>query len=463
MGTGIDTGDTAWVLGATALVLFMTPGLALFYGGLVRSKNVLGTMMQSLAAIAIVSVIWLLVGYTLAFGHDVGGVIGGLEHLGFRGVGEVPHPLAPTVPHTAFAAFQLMFAVITPALIAGAFAERVRFGGYVAFVAAWSLLVYAPLAHWVWGGGFLGADGLGALDFAGGTVVHISAGAAALAAALYVGRRRGYPRGNFAPHNVPMVLLGAGILWFGWFGFNAGSAVGANGVAASALLATHLGAAGAMIGWLVPERIRHGKATAVGAATGAVAGLVAITPAAGYVAPVPALLIGLAGGLVCFAAVELKGRLGYDDSLDAVGVHMVGGLVGALLTGVFASLVVNPAGADGGWAQVGRQAAAAGITLAFAFAATLAILVAVDRVLGFRVRTEAEEGGVDLAEHGETAYAFREHGRHVTPAIAAMSDRELADMRERLVLEATARVLERLGTASDDRPAVTDLSGRADP
>jgi len=411
----IDTGDTGWVLGSAALVLFMTPGLALFYGGLVRSKNVLGTMMQSVAAIAIVSVVWVLAGYTFAFGPDVGGVIGGLAHLGFRGVGEAPHALAPTVPQSAFAAFQMMFAVITPALIAGAFAERVRFGGYVVFVAMWSLVVYAPLAHWVWGGGFLGVDGIGALDFAGGTVVHISAGAAALAAALYVGKRRGYPRGNFAPHNVPMVVLGAGILWFGWFGFNAGSALGANGLASSAFLATHLGAAGAMVGWLVPERLRHGKATAVGGATGAVAGLVAITPAAGFVRPVPALLIGLAGGVVCFAAVELKSRLGYDDSLDAVGVHMVGGLVGALLTGVFASLAVNPAGAEGGWMQVGRQGAAAGITLVFSFGATWVILKLVDRLVGFRLPAEAEDSGVDLAEHGETAYAFREHGRQATP------------------------------------------------
>ena len=440
--SAIDTGDTAWVLGAAALVLFMTPGLALFYGGLVRSKNVLGTMMQAVAAIAIVSVVWLLAGYTLAFGPDVGGVIGGLAHVGFRGVGEVPHALAHTVPHTAFAAFQLMFAVITPALIAGAFAERVRFGGYVAFVALWSLLVYSPLAHWVWGGGFLGPAGIGALDFAGGTVVHISAGAAALAAALFVGKRRGYPRGNFAPHNVPMVLLGAGILWFGWFGFNAGSALGANGLASSALLATHLGAAGALIGWLVPELLRHGKATAVGGATGAVAGLVAITPAAGFVGPVAALAIGLIGGAVCFAAVELKSRMGYDDSLDAVGVHMVGGLVGAVLTGAFASLLVNPAGSDGGWLQVGRQAAAAGITLAFSFGATWVILLVVDRLVGFRVTPEAEEAGVDVAEHGESAYAFREHGRHATPPMAAMTEEELSEMRERLVLEATARVLE---------------------
>jgi len=453
MGMAVDTGDTAWVLGAAALVLFMTPGLALFYGGLVRSKNVLGTMMQSFAAIAIVSVVWLLAGYSLAFGPDAHGVIGSLAFVAFSGVGAAPHPLAPAVPATAFASFQLMFAVITPALIAGAFAERVRFAGYALFVALWSLVVYSPLAHWVWGGGFLGADGIGALDFAGGTVVHISAGAAALAAAVFVGRRRGYPRGNFAPHNVPMVVLGAGILWFGWFGFNAGSALGANGLASSAFLATHLGAAGAMIGWLVPERIRHGKATAVGGATGAVAGLVAITPAAGYVSPLAALAIGLAGGAVCFLAVDLKARFGYDDSLDAVGVHMVGGLVGALLTGVFASLAINPAGADAGLVQLGRQAAAAGVTLIFSFASTLGILVFVDRVVGFRVSAQAEDEGVDVAEHGESAYAFRDHGRPATPPLAAMTDQELSEMRERLVLEATARVLETIQTSEGDRPA----------
>ncbi len=460
-GIAIDTGDTGWVLGSAALVLFMTPGLALFYGGLVRSKNVLGTMMQSVAAIAIVSVVWVLAGYTLAFGPDIGGVIGGLAHVGFGGVGEAPHALAPTVPHSAFASFQMMFAVITPALIAGAFAERVRFGGYVAFVALWSLIVYAPLAHWVWGGGFLGVDGIGALDFAGGTVVHISAGAAALAAALFVGKRRGYPRGNFAPHNVPMVVLGAGILWFGWFGFNAGSALGANGLASSALLATHLGAAGAMIGWLVPERLRHGKATAVGGATGAVAGLVAITPAAGFVGPLPALAIGLLGGAVCFAAVEMKSRLGYDDSLDAVGVHMVGGLVGALLTGVFASIAVNPAGADGGWAQLARQGAAAGITLVFSFVATWMILKLVDRLVGFRVPADAEDSGVDLAEHGEAAYAFREHGRQAIPPLEGMTEEELAEMRERLVLEATARVLEAIDARIEDADR-QGLTGRSD-
>ncbi len=447
----IDTGDTAWVLMAAALVFFMTPGLALFYGGLSRSKNVLGTMMQSFAAIAVVTVVWLLAGYTLAFGPDVSLVIGGLKHLGFSGVGETSIALAPTVPQTAFASYQLMFAIITPALIAGAFAERVRFSGYLVFITIWSLVIYAPLAHWVWGGGFLGAAGIGAIDFAGGTVVHISAGAAALACALYIGKRVGYPGGNFAPHNVPMVVLGAGILWFGWFGFNAGSALGAGGLASSAFIATQLGAVGAMLGWLALERIRHGKATAIGGATGAVAGLVAITPAAGYVAPLPALLIGLIAGGVCFAAVELKPRFGYDDSLDAVGVHMVGGFVGALLTGVFASLVINPAGAEGGLVQVGRQAAAAGITVAFAFLGTLAILKLVDALVGFRLSEEAEEEGADLAEHGEIAYAFREHGGRAVVRVPEDED-ELAAMRERLVLEATARVLE----AVRSEPAARD-------
>jgi ammonium transporter, Amt family len=439
----IDSGDTAWLLASAALVLFMTPGLALFYGGLVRSKNVLATMMQSVAAIAVVSIVWVLIGYSLAFGHDVGGVIGGLDHLGLSGVDSAPVAFAPTVPQSAFVAFQLMFAIITPALIAGAFAERVRFGGYLVFISLWSVFVYAPLAHWVWGGGFLGANGLGALDFAGGTVVHISAGGAALAAALFVGKRRGYPQGDFAPHNVPMVVLGAGILWFGWFGFNAGSALAAGGLASSAFLATHLGAAGAMLSWLAVERLRHGTATVVGGASGAVAGLVAITPAAGFVAPLPAIAIGLAAGVVCFGAVELKSRLGYDDALDAVGVHLIGGLVGALLTGVFASLVVNAAGAAGGLSQVLKQAAAAGITLAFAFSATLIILKVVDLLVGFRASEDAEAEGLDLIEHGETAYVFREHGRHrVIRAPEEMTDDELAELRERLVLEATARVLE---------------------
>ncbi|MGZ8630304.1 MAG: ammonium transporter [Actinomycetota bacterium] len=444
----MDSGDTAWVLASAALVLFMTPGLALFYGGLVRSKNVLGTMMHSFAAIAVVSVVWLAIGYTLAFGPDIGLLIGGLEYVGFRGVGEAPAALAPTIPASAFAVYQMMFAIITPALIAGAFAERIRFGGYVLFIAAWSLLVYSPLAHWVWGGGFLGSAGLGALDFAGGTVVHIAAGAAALAAALYVGKRRGYPGGAFTPHNVPMVMLGAGVLWFGWFGFNAGSALAAGGLASSAFVATQLGAAGGVIGWVLPEWRRHGKVTAVGAVTGAVAGLVAITPAAGFVAPMPGLLIGLLAGGVCFIAVEAKSRLRYDDSLDAVGVHLVGGLVGALLTGVFASVAVNPAGVDGSLMQVGKQAAAAGVALVFSFVATLVILKVVDMLVGFRVPAESEEEGLDLAEHGESAYAWG--SKSMTLRVPSqLSDEDLEALRERLVLEATAQVIENVRLAED--------------
>ncbi len=448
----IDSGDTAWILASAALVLFMTPGLALFYGGLVRSKNVLGTMMHSFAAIAVVSVVWLAVGYTLAFGPDIGSVIGGLDFAGFRGVGEAPAGVAPTIPASAFAIYQLMFAIITPALIAGAFAERVRFGGYVLFIGAWSLLVYSPLAHWVWGGGFLGAEGIGALDFAGGTVVHIAAGAAALAAALFVGKRRGYPRGAFTPHNVPMVMLGAGILWFGWFGFNAGSALAAGGLASSAFVATQMGAAAGLIGWVLPEWRRHRKVTAVGAVTGAVAGLVAITPAAGFVAPMPALAIGLLAGGVCFAAVEAKSRIGYDDSLDAVGVHLVGGLVGALLTGVFASVAVNPAGVDGSLAQVAKQAAAAGVALGFSFVATLVILKIVDLLVGFRVPVDAEDDGLDLAEHGENAYAWG--SRSMTMRVPSqLSDADLDALREQLVLEATARVIENVRVAEADRVA----------
>jgi len=450
----IDTGDTAWVLASAALVLFMTPGLALFYGGLVRSKNVLGTMMHSFAAIAVVSVVWLALGYTLAFGPDIGSVIGGLEFAGFRGVGEAPAAVAPTIPASAFAVFQLMFAIITPALIAGAFAERVRFGGYVLFIAAWSLLVYSPLAHWVWGGGFLGPEGIGALDFAGGTVVHISAGAAALAAALYVGKRRGYPGGAFTPHNVPMVMLGAGILWFGWFGFNAGSALAAGGLASSAFLATQLGAAGGLIGWVVPEWRRHGKITAVGAATGGVAGLVAITPAAGFVEPMPALLIGLLAGGIAFLTVAAKSRFGYDDSLDAVGVHLVGGIVGALLTGVFATTVVNAAGADGGLAQLGRQAAAVGIALAYSFVATLLILKVVDVLVGFRIGADGEDQGLDVTEHGEHGYTWG--SRSTTLRVPSqLSDEDLVALRERLVLEATERVIEKVRLEKDERDTVT--------
>jgi Amt family ammonium transporter len=410
---GIDSGDTSWLLISTALVMFMTPGLALFYGGLVRTKNVLGTIMQSFFALALVSVLWVLVGYTLAFGPDRGGLIGGLTFWGLRGVGQAPsETYATTVPHLAFSMYQLMFAIITPALITGAVAERMRFSAYVLFLALWSLLVYAPVAHWVFADGWLGLAGVGALDFAGGTVVHINAGVAALAAIIYLGRRKGFGREAFVPHNVPMVITGAAILWFGWFGFNAGSALGANGLAASAFAATHVATAAAVVGWLIPEWIKHGKATTIGAATGAVAGLVAVTPAAGFVEPWAALVIGFAAGLVCFYAVNLKSRIGYDDSLDVVGVHMVGGIVGALLTGVLASTAVNAFG--GGAAQLGKQAVAVGATLAFSFIATMAILKVIDVLVGVRVSEDEEVVGLDLSQHSEVGYTFGDRGGTVS-------------------------------------------------
>jgi Amt family ammonium transporter len=442
----VDSGDTAWLLAAAALVMFMTPGLALFYGGLVRSKNVLGVMMQSFMALAVVTVLWVLVGYSLAFGPDHGLLIGGLDFLGLRGVGSAPSTFAPTVPATAFMTFQLMFAIITPALITGAFADRMRFSGYLLFLGLWSVLVYAPLAHWVWGGGFLGPSGLGAIDFAGGTVVHINAGVAALAACLYLGRRLGYGTRSFVPHNVPMVLMGAGILWFGWFGFNAGSALASGGLASSAFVATQLGAAGGVLGWLIPEWIRHGKATTVGAATGAVAGLVAITPASGYVDPLPAIAIGLCAGAVCFFVVGLKSRFGYDDSLDVVGVHMAGGIIGALLTGVFASLAVNPAGAAGGLVQLGRQSVAVAVTLTFSFSATWLILKVADALVGLRASEEDEEAGLDLSEHGEAAYDWNERAAKPVPAGAGAyvirdGDREI-EIPEVVFLETARMVLE---------------------
>jgi ammonium transporter, Amt family len=407
----IDTGDTAWLLIATALVMFMTPGLALFYGGLVRTKNVLGTIMQSFFALALVSVLWVLVGYTLAFGKDIGGLIGGLEFWGFQGVGQAPSDVyATTTPHVGFALYQMMFAIITPALITGAIAERMKFSAYVVFLALWSILIYSPLAHWVWGGGWLFE--LGALDFAGGTVVHINAGVAALAAILYMGKRRGYGKEAFVPHNVPMVITGAAILWFGWFGFNAGSALAANGLAFSAFAATHIATAAAVLGWLIPEAIRHGKPTTIGAATGAVAGLVAITPAAGFVEPWAAIVIGLAAGVICWAAVDLKARLKYDDSLDVVGVHMVGGIVGALLVGLLASTAINEFSVSG-LAQLGTQAIGVGATLGFSFLATWIILWVVDKLIGLRVTEEEEITGLDLSQHAEVGYSLVDRGGSV--------------------------------------------------
>jgi Amt family ammonium transporter len=400
----INSGDTAWVLASAALVMFMTPGLAFFYGGLVRAKNVLGTIMQSFIALSLVTVLWVLVGYTLAFGPDKAGIIGGLDFIGLRHVGATPSAYAPTVPATAYMVFQLMFAIITPALIAGAFAERMKFSGYLLFIGLWSILVYAPIAHWQWGGGFLGANGVGAVDFSGGAVVHANAGAAALSTALYLGKRRDHGSSDMHPHNVPFVILGAGILWFGWFGFNAGSALASGALASSAFVNTQLGAAAAVLGWIVPERIRTGKATTIGAATGAVAGLATITPAAGYVPPLGALVIGLAAGFVCFAAVGVKDRLGYDDSLDVVGVHMVGGVLGVLLTGAFASLAINAAGAAASLTQVGRQAVLAGVTVVYSFAATMAILKVTDIFVGLRVTAEHEDMGLDMTQHGEVGY-----------------------------------------------------------
>ena len=412
----MDTGDTAWVLASSALVLFMTPGLALFYGGMVRSKNVLGTIMHSVFAMGLVSVLWVLIGYTLAFGPDKGGLIGGLDFLGFAGVGADPHPagLGATIPHSTFALFQMMFAIITPALITGAFAERIKFSGYVAFMSLWLLLVYAPIAHWVWHPeGWLFK--LGALDFAGGTVVHINAGIAALAAVVMIGKRRGFGKEAFVPHNLTMTMLGTGILWFGWFGFNAGSALGANGLASSAFLATNLGAAAGACGWALMESIKDRKATTLGVASGAVAGLVAITPASGYVGPLGAIAIGLVGGIVCSKAVGLKFRLGYDDSLDVVGVHLVGGLVGALLTGVFADVAINEFGADGlafggGLVLLGKQLVAIGATLAFSLTVTFVIVKLVDMTIGLRVTEEEEISGLDLAQHQEVGYALTEGG-----------------------------------------------------
>ena len=404
----INTGDTAWLLVSAALVMFMTPGLALFYGGMVRRKNVLGTVVQSFIVLGLISVEWVLVGYSMAFGPDVGGVIGDFSWAGLSGVGLAPFKeYAATVPHQAFMIYQMMFAVITPALITGAFAERFRFSTYLVFTLLWALLVYNPVAHWVWGiGGWI--RNLGALDFAGGTVVHITSGVSALAAALVVGKRKGFGTDNMSPHNLPMTVLGAAILWFGWFGFNAGSALAAGELSTSAFVTTHIAAATATLSWTLVEWIHRGKPTVLGAASGCVAGLVAITPASGFVTPLAALLIGAAAGAVCYSAIMLKGRLGYDDSLDVVGVHCVGGTLGALATGLFATVAVNPAGANGllyGNPKLfAIQALAAGISLVYSFVVSLILLKVLDKTMGLRVEEEEERMGLDLSEHGEAGY-----------------------------------------------------------
>ena len=401
--------DTAWVLTSSALVLAMiVPGLALFYGGLVRSKNVLGTIMQSFVILCIVSVLWILFGYSLAFGPDKAGLIGGWEWFGLRGVGLTPHAIyAPTIPHQAFMVFQLMFAAITPALITGAFAERMKFSALVLFAVLWFVLVYCPIAHWLWGGGWLAQ--LGALDFAGGAVVHISSGVSALVCAYVLGQRHGYGTEYMAPHSLPLTLLGTGLLWFGWFGFNAGSALGANQTAVVAFVATHTAAAAAALTWVVIEWMHRGTPTVLGIASGAVAGLATVTPGAGYISPFAALLIGLFTGGLSYAAIMYKGKYGYDDSLDVVGIHGVGGVFGVLATGLFASKAINASGADGFFfgnpMLLGVQLVAGLSVAVFAAGMTFGILKLADRWPGLRVSPEQERMGLDLSQHNERAYS----------------------------------------------------------
>ena len=403
----MNGGDTAWMLVATALVMVMLPGLALFYGGLVRRKNVLSTIMHSFFGLALVSVVWVLIGFSLAFGHDITGfgLLGGPEYVGFSNVGLDPSPTyGTTIPFVLFAGFQLMFAAITPALISGAFAERKRFASFLIFTVLWSLVVYSPIAHWVWA-----TDGwlykLGALDFAGGTVVHASSGVSALVVALLIGRRAANGE-RMQPHDIPMTVLGAGLLWFGWFGFNAGSALTAGGLAANALVVTNTAAAAATISWVLISYAHRRKVSVVGAACGAVAGLVAITPASGYVTAGGALLIGLVVGGLCYGATLLRERLRIDDALDVFAVHGVGGMFGAIATGVLATTAINafPGLIDGNPGQVATQAIAVGATIAYAVVATYVIVKAVDFVLGLRVPSHEEEVGLDLAVHGEVAY-----------------------------------------------------------
>jgi Amt family ammonium transporter len=405
----IDKGDTAWLLTSAALVLMMTiPGLFLFYGGMVRGKNVLGTIMQSFMLVALISVQWILFGYSLAFGPDVGSIIGNLDYVGLNGVGQNPNPdYAATIPHMAFMLFQMMFAIITPALITGTFAERAKFGTFIIFSLLWSTLVYDPLAHWVWGKGWLGA--LGALDFAGGTVVHISSGASALVAAMMFGKRIGYGQETMAPHNLPFCVIGASLLWVGWFGFNAGSALAADGLAATAFMTTNTAAAAATLAWVFSEWMSRGKPTALGAASGAVAGLVSITPAAGFVGPMSAIIIGVGGGVLCYTACNMKGKFGCDDSLDVVGVHGVGGTWGALATGLFASKAINSAGNDGLFfgnpSQLWIQFIGVVATIAFAVVATAIILSILKAIMGLRLTEEEERMGLDLSQHNERGYA----------------------------------------------------------
>ncbi|MEK6643605.1 MAG: ammonium transporter [Planctomycetota bacterium] len=414
----IDTGDTAWMLTSTALVLMMTiPGLALFYGGLVRSKNVLSVLMHSFFCAGLIGVTWVLVGYSLAFAPSDSGWIGGTDFLGLRGVLGSTNALAPTIPHILFVAFQGTFAIITPALISGAFAERMRFSAFAIFILLWSLLIYSPLAHMVWGGGWI-ATKVGALDFAGGTVVHIASGISALVAALYVGRRIGYGHEPMPPHNLPFTVIGASLLWVGWFGFNAGSALGSNELASLAFLNTNTAAAAAALGWIATERLRTGKPTLLGLASGAVAGLVVITPAAGFVTPGASIIMGLMGGVLCQVAVSLKHHFRYDDALDVVGVHMVGGTLGALSTGFFATSAVNPAiksltlGLDGGLfygggpSLVWKQLIAIAVTYVFCGGGTFVLLSVINLFIRVRAEEDEEVAGLDLSQHSERAYSL---------------------------------------------------------
>ncbi len=404
----INGADTAFILAAAGLVLLMTPGLALFYAGMVRSENVLGTIMQSLVMISIISIEWVYIGYSMSFGPDVGGFVGDLSWFALKGVTNAPSSeYATTIPQSVFMIYQCMFAVITPALITGAFAERVKFAPFAVFSLLWSIFVYNPVCHWIWGsGGWLGK--LGVLDFAGGLVVHATCGAAALAAVLVIGPRKGYGQVKFFPHNLPMTMLGTGLLWFGWFGFNGGSALAADEVAATAFVATHLAGMAGMATWTAMEWVKLGKPTTLGAASGAISGLATITPAAGFVSPNSAVIIGLIAGLVCYWAVTVKAKLKFDDSLDVVGIHGVGGVTGTLLLGVFSSKAVNPGGVDGllagSGAQLVSQCIGVIVVCGYAFIVSWVILKVIDLAMGLRVSKEAEDQGLDYSEHSETAY-----------------------------------------------------------
>jgi len=404
----MNTGDTGFILISAALVMLMTPGLALFYGGMVRNKNVLGTIMQSFVIIAVITVEWVLWGYSMSFGPDKWGITGGLEWFGLAGVGLQPSTVyATTIPHQLFMIYQCMFAVITPALITGAFAERMKFGPFLLFSILWATFIYNPLCHWIWGSGGWMAR-LGVIDFAGGVAVHLSSGVAALAAAVMLGRRKGYGTEEMRPHNLPMTLLGAGILWFGWFGFNAGSALSAGTLAGTAFIATHLAAATGTLGWLAMEWKARGKATTLGAASGAVAGLATVTPASGFVGPISACIIGFAAGILCYLGVMAKNRFRYDDSLDVVGVHGVSGVLGLLAAGLFASKAVNAAGPNGLFfgnpKQLGIQCIAILATIVYTFVLTYLFLKIIDKIFGLRVPANDEINGLDLSQHDEKAY-----------------------------------------------------------